>query len=396
MARSGPAELLREPGDPQGASFLELFFDLAFVFALLQLSQKLIQDLAWSGAFETLVLLLAMWWVWFSTAGLTDRLDPRRPAIQLLVLVNMAGGLVMAAALPDAFGKRGAIFAGAYVAIQIFRGLFLLIALRGHELQRTAVRVLFWSGISTGPRIAGLFVDGTARGALWMLSVVLDYIAYAFGFPTPGVGRAPSSELPAVAEHLAERYRQFFIIALGELILVSGLALSSSGFAADQGAAFAVSIGTTVLLWRIYIYRAGELSAAAIAAAPEPARLALRTSYAHLVMVAGIVATAVGEELVIAHPVGRTQPALIAVILGGPALFLAGRAFFEYEVYGRISLDRPVGLLVLAALAPAMLLLRPLLVAVAATAVLAGIAVSDAARAQRHPLTPPSPPGGMS
>ena len=133
-----------------------------------------------------------------------------------------------------------------------------------------------------------------------------------------------------------------------------------------------------------------------MAQAPDPFRVGLSAVYSHLVMVAGVVVTAVGYELVIGHPFGHTQPAWIAVILGGPALFLAGRALFEYAVFARVSWDRPIGVLVLAALAPAMLLVPPLLVAIAATTVLAGVAVSDAARARGRPPEPPSPPSGPS
>jgi low temperature requirement protein LtrA len=211
--------------------------------------------------------------------------------------------------------------------------------------------------VSAVPWIAGALTHGTARRVLWTLAVAVDYTAYALRFPTPGLGRAPTSAWPTVAEHLAERYRQFFIIALGELILVTGLALSGTGFAPDRTAAFLVSIATTVLLWRIYIYRAGELLSAAI---------------------------------------GHTPPAWIAVTLGGPALFLAGRALFEYEVFSRVSRDRPIGVLVLAALAPAMLLAPPMLVALVPTLVLAGIAVADATRARGRPAEPASPPRGRS
>jgi low temperature requirement protein LtrA len=394
MNTTSGAELLRRPGEPQRATFLELFFDLVFVLAITQLSHGLIQDLTWSGALRTLVLLLAVWWVWTNTAWITDLYDPQRPAIQLLVIATMLGTLVMAVALPDAFGKRGLIFAGVYVAIQVGRSLFLLIALRGHELQRRPVQVLFWFGVSAVPWIAGALAHGTARGVLWTLAVAVDYMAGTLRYPTPGLGRVTASDWPIVAEHLAERYRQLFIIALGELILVSGLTLYGSGFAVDRTAAAVVSFVGTVLLWRIYIYRAGELLPAAIAAAPDPDRLARSALIAHLLMVAGIVVTAVGDELVIAHPSGHTQPAWIAVSLGGPALFVAGRALLEYQVFRRVSRDRLIGLLVLAALTPAMLLLPPLLVPLAATASLAGIAISDAAR--RNPPEPPSPPGGPS
>ncbi|MFG2100709.1 low temperature requirement protein A [Micromonospora echinaurantiaca] len=387
------AKLLRSPEAPRRANFLELFFDLVFVVALVQLSNELIQDLTWSGAFQTLVLLLAMWWVWSVTAWITDLYDPQRPGIQLLVTATMLGSLVMVVALPDAFGERGLVFAGMYVAIHVGRQIFLVLALRGHELQSRSVRVLFWFGVSAVPWIAGALAHGGARAALWTLAVAVDYTARGFRFPTPGLGRSPESEYPIAAEHLAERYRQLFVIALGELILVTALTLSGTGFAADRTAAFVVSFVATALFWRIYIYRSGQLLPAAIAAAPHPDRLAVSALTAHLLMMAGIVATAVGDELVIAHPLGHTQPAWVAVILGGPALFLVGRSFFEYAVFSRVSRDRVIGLLVLAALTPPMLLLPPLLAAIAAVAVLTGVAIADAARARGRPPEPPSPPG---
>ena len=129
-----------------------------------------------------------------------------------------------------------------------------------------------------------------ARGVLWALAVAVDYTAIGLGFPTPGLGRARASEFAIAAEHLAERYRQFFIIALGELILVTGLAFSSSGFAADRSAAVVVAFATTALLWRIYIYRAGELLARGHRSGPRPGPRCRLGVYAHLVMVAGIVA----------------------------------------------------------------------------------------------------------
>ncbi|WP_446214017.1 low temperature requirement protein A [Micromonospora sp. IBSANI012] len=146
------------------------------------------------------------------------------------------------------------------------------------------------------------------------------------------------------------------------------------------------------MLWRIYIHRAGGLLAEAIAAAPDAVRATTSSLHGHLVMVAGIVAIAVGDELVIAHPFGHTQPAWIAVILGGPALCLTGRGMFEYAVFGRVSRSRPLGVLLLAAISPAAIFLPPLVVAIAPALVLAGIAVSDASRARGRPPEPPSPP----
>jgi low temperature requirement protein LtrA len=165
---------------------------------------------------------------------------------------------------------------------------------------------------------------------------------------------------------------------------------------ADRTAAVVVAFATTVLLWRVYIYRAGEVLGAAVAEAPDPLRVVVSVLYAHAVMVAGVVAISVGDELVIRHPSGHTPPTWIAVMLGGPALFLAGRAILEYAVFERVSRDRVIGVLVLAAIWPAMILVPPFIVATTAAVVLAGVAAADAARARRRPDEPPSPPGGPS
>jgi low temperature requirement protein LtrA len=389
---SGAARLLQGP-EERRATFLDLFLDLVFVFALFQLSQELLEHLNGRGAFQTLVLLLAVSWVWAQTGVATDWFDPARPAIQVLVIACMLSSLVLAVAVPEAFGSLGLLFAGTYVAVQFGRTLALVVVLRGHPRERPEIRVLFWYGVSAVPWLAGAVMRGWPREVLWALAVAVDYAVYRLGWPTPGLGRTRQAEFPISGAFLAERQHQRFIIGLGELILATGLSIASSGVAADHSAAAAVAFATTVLLWRIYIYRAGEVLGAAVTAAPDRLRVAAFSIYAHLVMIAGIVAISVGDELVIKNPLGHTTPAWIAVILGGPALFLAGRAMFEYAVFGRVSRDRVAGIFVLAAISPLMIFLPPMLVAAAATLVLAAIAIADAARARGRPPEPPSPPG---
>jgi low temperature requirement protein LtrA len=392
--RSRAATLLRGPEDPGRATFLELFFDLVFVFALFRLSQGLLERLTWSGAFQTVVLLLAVWWVWGNTAGLANRFDPAQPAIQVLVIGCMFGTFLLAVVAPEAFGPRGPVFAGAYVTVQLGRSLVLVLATRGHERQRFELRTLFWFGVSALLWLAGALAHGWARGVLWAVAVAVDSVAPRLGLPTPGLPRARPAEFSFLSEFVAERLRQFFIIALGELILVSGLAFASGGFAADRTAAVVVAFVTTVLLWRVYIYRAGEVLGAAVAAAPDALRVVNSVLYAHAVMVAGVVAISVGDELVIKHSSGHIQAAWLAAVLGGPALFLAGRAILEYAVFARVSRDRVVGVLALAVISPAMILVPPLIVAAVVAVVLAGVAANDAARARRRRLDePPSPPG---
>jgi low temperature requirement protein LtrA len=134
-------------GGEQQVTPLELFFDLVYVFAVTQLSHRLLEHLTIRGALETLMLLLVVWGVWVYTTWFTNWFDPHRLAVRLVLVAVMLASLIMSVAIPQAFGERGLIFALAYVAIQVGRTAFTFIALRktlgnSHPLSRNFQRVL--------------------------------------------------------------------------------------------------------------------------------------------------------------------------------------------------------------------------------------------------------------
>jgi low temperature requirement protein LtrA len=387
---SWAATLQRKPGEPHQVTFLDLFFDLAFILALFQLSHGLLSSLHWSDVFQTAVLLVAVWSLWTQTAGITDRYDPGRAAIQLLVIGSTFGAVVVAVAVPDAFGARGLVFAAAYVGVQVGRSVFLVFVTRGGG-RRSEERLLFWYGLSALPWLAGAFVHVWTRGVLWALAAAVDYASPGLGAPIPRLGRVRPEEFTISGEHVAERHQQFVIIGLGEVIAATGLAVARSSFAAEHKAAAVIAFATTALLWRIYIYRTGELLATAITAASNPLRVAVSAVYAHPFIIAGLVLISAGDELAVTRPTGHTGLAWIAVILGGAAMFLAGWTVMRRAVFGRVALHHVLGILVLAAVSPVMILAPPLLVALTAAVVLAGVAVADEVRARRHPGEQPSP-----
>jgi low temperature requirement protein LtrA len=240
--------------------------------------------------------------------------------------------------------------------------------------------------------VTGAFASGTVRTALWTLAVALIYIARWFSYPLPRLRRLAGGHLPAGGEYLAERYRALFVIGLGEVVLAIGSNLTSRGFASAQTVAFVVTFVVTALIWRIYIFRAGTEIGPAIQASANPDLIGTLVSYAHIVMISGLVVTSVGDALVIDHPLGHPRAAATVTMLGGPALFLAGRYLLAYIVFTRVDLSRIVALLALVCLVPPMLFLPPLIVTIAAGAVLAGIVISDNLRIGKHPK-PVSPPG---
>lgn len=84
----------REPGADRVA-FIELFFDLVFVFAVTQLSHHLIEHVTFRGALETLVMLVAVWWVWIYTTWVTNWMNPEKGPVRWMLIALMLAGLVL-------------------------------------------------------------------------------------------------------------------------------------------------------------------------------------------------------------------------------------------------------------------------------------------------------------
>ncbi|MFI5489054.1 MULTISPECIES: low temperature requirement protein A [Micromonospora] len=396
MTAGKTGDLLRDHAEPQRATYVELFFDVILVFALTRLSHTLFSDLTWLGALHTVILLVAFWWVWVFTAWTTNRLNPAQPAIQLVIIPIMLGTLIMAGAVPGAFGEDGMIFAATYVTIQVGRALFVTLAMRGREVAIGSLQQLIWSIFSGVLWIAGAFTEGTTRVVIWLLAAALGYTMSRLEFRLPKLGPARIATQTVNAEHLAERYQQIMIVAFGETVLAAGGRFAAFGFERDRVTAFVLTFAITTLLWRIYFYRAGLLLPAVIATSTTPAVFSRSASYAHLLMAAGIVLSSVGDEIIITHPFAEANLVWSAVILCGPAIFLAGRARLDYLSFSRVALSRVIGLVVLVGLAPVVAIQPPILIAVVAVVILTAIAASDTISWRVHPSkpTPPPPPTG--
>jgi low temperature requirement protein LtrA len=375
----GRGLLRAERPDGHRVTPLELFFDLVYVLAVTQLSHLLLEHLTLHGALQTLLLLLAVWWAWIDTAWVTNWFDPDRRAVRLMLVGVMLASLIVSAAIPQAFGEHGLLFAVAYVATQVGRSLFCVAALGGAPAMRLNFqRILTWAAGSGLIWIAGGLASGTAREALWLLAVLLDTIAPATGFYVPGLGRSRTTDWAIAGAHLAERCHLFLIIALGESIVVTGSALSEMELNPVTIVAFVVAFLGSVALWWIYFDRTAEYGSEIISRAHDPGSLGRSAyTYFHIPIVAGIIVTAVGDELSLAHPSDPATAGAVATIIGGPLLFLAGHTLFKRAAFGSYSVSRLVAMAALVLIAPLGLVATPLVLAVAATAVLAGVALYD-------------------
>ncbi|MCF0092905.1 low temperature requirement protein A [Micromonospora sp. MH99] len=389
---------LADSRSPRSATVLELLFDIVYVFALARLAGRVADDLTivrhtlLSEAGQTLLFFTAMWMIWSLNALLASTYDPRRVEIQVVLLATMFGTLVLAVSLPQAFGQRGMIFACTYVVIQLGRPLYLALALRGHPAQMFSFRVLAWHSVSGVFWISGGIDGGLGRGVLWTLALAVELVGAASDWPVPRIGRVPLGNLITVSEvHLAERYNQFFMIALAEVVLETGAAVSFPGFSTERTLTLVAAFVATVSFWRIYFYHVGPGRRATASASGEGLQLSRWASYSLLLIVGGIICTAVGFGQVIEDPHPPIDWALVAIIFGGPVVFLIGRSYLE-----RTHKSAPrcwmlfVGALVLVVAALPSVLLPPVAVTAVAALILAGIAVADGRLHQRGAETNPT------
>ncbi|MFI6270110.1 low temperature requirement protein A [Micromonospora zamorensis] len=388
---------LGDSRSPNSATVLELLFDIVYVFALARLAGRVADDLTivrhtlLSEAGQTVLFFTAMWMIWSLNALLASTYDPRRPDLQAVLLATMFGTLVLAVSLPQAFGQRGVVFACTYVVIQVGRPLFLAFALRGHPVHAFALRVLTWHLVTGVLWISGGISGGLGRGIFWTIALAIEMIGAATTYPLPRMGgrQLNSMGVTVSEEHLAERYNQFFMIALAEVVLEAGAAVSFPGFSTEGTVTLVASFVAVVSFWRIYFYhvRSGHASTPS----GEGVQLSSWASYSLLLIVGGIICTAVGFGQVIEDPHPPIDWALVVIIFGGPVLFLIGRSTLE-----RASRTAPrcrvlyLGAVALVVVAPAMVLLPPVAVAALAAVILAGIAVFDQRAHKRGSDTNPT------
>jgi low temperature requirement protein LtrA len=386
------SNLRRHSEGVQRASNIELFFDLVFVFAVTQLSRRLADHLSLHGALTTALLMAMVWLVWSYTMWVTNWLDPDRLVMRLTLFALMALSLVMAAGLPEAFGSRGAWVGITYAVMQIGRSGVAAIGLRDDPLESNFQRIFLWCLVSGTLAIIGGFVHGDARVVCWTAAVAIDVLGGSLGFPVPGLGRSVTTDWTVEGHHIAERCQAFVLIALGESIVEIGETLAGQqGVAHDQVVAFAATFVGAVALWWIYFDRSAEAATTVVVESSDPGALG-RSAYhlIHPVMIAGIIATAAADELVLSDPSRTVDISVTWLILGGAALFLAGHAAFKATVWRVVPWSRLVGITVLALLGTLSGHVSQLTLGIAAGVVLVAVAVSD--RLFGH-ATDPAPAG---
>lgn len=190
---------------------------------------------------------------------------------------------------------------------------------------------------------------------MWGLALAIEVLSPSLYFWVPGLGRSTLADWNVEGNHMAERCGLFVIIALGESLLVTGATFAELRTSAQGLLGFVVAVLGSIAMWWVYFDSGAERAHHRIAHSDDPGRQArIAYTYLHLLIVAGIIVSAVADELVLMHP-EHASPAGVLVIVGGPWLFLLGCALFKWVMNDRPlpPLSHLAGLAVLLLLLPA-------------------------------------------
>jgi low temperature requirement protein LtrA len=366
------------PNQRSRVTYAELFFDLVFVFAVTQISHTLLAHFTPLGALQVTLLFLAVWWVWVYTSWITNWLNPEKTPVRLLLFALTLGGLVLSTSIPAAFDGRGLWFAIAYAAMQVGKTVFLWAStLPSQSLARAnAIRITSWLALSAIFWIAGGLAEGPARLVLWAIALVIEYISPAVRFWIPRYGASSVADWVVEGGHMAERCAGFIIIALGESIVVTGATFAELTWTTENVLAFVSAFVGCLAMWWIYFHKGAEAGSEQISKSSEPGRLArLAYTYLHMPIVAGIIVSAVADELVLKHPLGHSDLRTVLSAIGGPLLFLAGTILFKHSFRGFLQLSHGVGIIALGALAWFAGELSPLMLSVLTSAIMIVVAL---------------------
>jgi len=341
MSAAGADQSLAPPDAQERekkTGYLELFFDLVFVFAITQVTTLVISDTSPAGFGRAALILGLVWWAWGGFAWMTNAIDVEDALVRRTMLLAMLGVFFVALALPDAFTDAAPWFAAPYFAVRVLHMAVYFYGVRENAAYRQGV--LFLAPAFLGSPLivlAASFLDDPWRTGLWAFALAVEMIAAALS------GNRGFTISPA---HFVERHALFIIIALGESIVAIGLAAA----AVERDAALALSVviafGGAAAMWYAYFDFLAIAFERAIERRPEAERAPVARdvfSYLHLVMVAGIILYAVAAKKMIAHPGDELSVAGRFALGAGIGLYLVAFVLARYRLIRRVARERIAG-----------------------------------------------------
>jgi low temperature requirement protein LtrA len=279
----------RDPEEPHRvATSLELLFDLCFVVAVAQAAAGLHHAITENHVLDGLVgfafAFFAIWWAWMNFTWFASAFDTDDGPYRLATLVQIAGGLVVAAGIPGVFEHDYAVVIAGYVVMRLAMVTQWLRAAKSDPDSR-ATTLRYSAGVLMAQTcwIVWLFLPDPVRMATFTVFAIVELAVPVWAERAHGTSYH--------RHHIVERYGLFTIIVLGETVLSSTIAIRDGVAAGEHvGALISLAVAGLVIvfsLWWLYF--------------DQPAHhrmMTLRTSiawgYGHFVIFASLAALGAG------------------------------------------------------------------------------------------------------
>ena len=375
---------------------VELFFDLAFVFAFSQLVARLIHDPTWEGVGEAALLFLLLWLPWTQFTWSANAVSGNGRVVRALFLVGTAASVPMAASVTTAFEGGGLIFAMSLASILVLALAMLTLSFdRGTAQRGSAARYSAFNVAGMLVLVVGGLLTGQARIVAWAL---------AFLTVLAGTKWASRGAWIVRIGHFAERHGLIIIVALGEVIVA--IAAPVVGELEEAGGLSGPTLGALIgvgafggLLWWSYFDRPSPAWEHRFATLDDRARaMYVRDvyTYAHAPTVAGIILSAAALEEIALHPT-EPLPGAFATMLGcGLALYLTGVIVGIGRSHRTLVLERLVAMVLLVGLLPLTRHLDGVVVLVGVDVLLLATLVAEHLRVEGRSAVEARRPGGRA
>jgi low temperature requirement protein LtrA len=354
--------------EDQSATYVELFFDLVFVYAVTQLVALVAHDLTWAGVGRAAIAFWLVWWAWTQYTWALNSADTNHPWIELGTLVATATAFFLAVTIGDAFTSSGGWFAASYLLVRVIGlGMYVAIAYEDPGKRRALTRFAALSQLGFAAVAAGGLAEGDTRTALWCAAIALDLLA--------GVVAGAGEGWDIRPDHFGERHALFVIITLGESLIVAASGLAEAEWTAGLVVVGALAVTLSCALWWCYFGRLRPRLVHHVASRDGAPRATLARnvySFLHFPLGFGVILVAVAVEHAVEHPTDPLSDADLAVLVGGVALYLGAMAVALVVAERRVRWTRVAAI---AAIAAAAVALREVRVAWVLAAVVAAVAV---------------------
>ncbi len=333
IARIAPPRLqTKETSSRRSATWLELFYDLAFVVVIAILAGRLLSDISWTGWWSFLAYFSLLWWLWASHTFYADRYDTDDFVYRLLATAQIVAVVVIGASLTHGPAESTMAFAAGYATARlVLLGMYWRVYRHVAETRSLVAGYLIGFGIAAAVWLVSVFTPESTRIVLWAVAISID-------LATPWLIRRQQATVPLDESHLPERFGLLLLLVLGQLLTAIASGLGKSAWSARTLGMAVLGLAVATLLWWLYFDNA-EGSVVRRRSVEETNWRPTVWIYTHLPLAAALVMVGVGlDRALILVGEGTMDHPSRWLLVSGIGMALASMAMIQLA-----SLNHPQG-----------------------------------------------------